>query len=212
MNVGQRQRTVEEWTAHWDAKSGIEDPVELNGYCVAGVPLAAELYRKAVLEPVLERLELEPRHHVLEVGCGSGLLLREIEQRVERAVGTDISEALISRYRGSAETHVCAAHELPFEREEFDRILMYGVVQYFPGLDYFSEVVHELVTLLRAPGILVIGDVLLGDQPEDTPYLWYDRRTLVGLLEPLGLPFSMQVQSRLKRTINLRYDVVIYKD
>ena len=204
--------TVEQWTAHWNAKAAIEDPIELNGYCVGGVPINRERYEAAVVRPSLETLELEPHHHALEVGCGSGLLLSEIERRVERAVGTDVSEALLRRYRGSAETHVCAAHELPFAGEQFDRILMWSVAHYFPDVDYFGDVATKLVTLLRAPGILLIGDVPLGPQPPTTPYLWYERTDLARKLEPLGLPFSIAAQSRLKRAINVRYDIIVYKD
>ena len=206
------RRTVEEWAAHWDAKVDIDDPVEVNGYCTGGVPIAIDSYRAAVVEPCLERLELEPHHHVLEVGCGSGLLLDEIARRVERAVGTDLSEGLLRRYNGSAETFVCAAHELPFEPEEFDRILMYSVAHYFPEIGYFERVVVRLVSLLRKPGILLIGDVPIGPQPPDSPYRWYDRREIVGVVEPLGIPFSIAAQSRLKRLINHRYDVILYKD
>jgi SAM-dependent methyltransferase len=205
-------KTVGEWTAHWNGKAGIENPVELNGYCLGGVPIDAELYRTAVIEPTLNLLELEPHNHVLEVGCGSGLILREIEGRVERAVGTDLSEALLARYDGAAETILCAAHQLPFEGAQFDRILMSSVIHYFPDFGYLRDVVMKLVELLRRPGILVVADALLGEQPPDTPYRWFSRREILELLEPLGLPFSIVAQSKLKRTINLRYDIVVYRD
>ena len=205
-------RSVEEWRAHWDAKAGIANPVELNGYCIGGVPIDLDLYRATLIEPVLRLLELEPQHHVLEIGCGSGLILREIEGRVERAVGTDLSETLLNRYDGTAETIVGAAHEVPFEGEQFDRILMSSVIHYFPDLVYLRDVVLKLLGLLRRPGVLVIADALLGEQPAGTPYRWYSRGEIVNLLEPLGLPFSIAAQSRLKRQINIRYDIVVYKD
>jgi|SRR5579862_5302741 len=205
-------RTVEEWAEHWNSKAGIENPVELNGYCLDGVPIDLELYRAAVVDPTLDLLELEPHHHVLEVGCGSGLILREIEARVERTVGTDLSEALLSRYDGAAETILCAAHELPFEGAQFDRILMSSVIHYFPNSGYLRDVVLKLLELLRRPGILVIADAMLGEQPPDTPYRWFSRGEIVDMLEPLGLPFSIAAQSRLKQQINLRYDIVVHKD
>jgi SAM-dependent methyltransferase len=204
-------RTIAEWAAHWNAKAAIHDPIELNGYCVDGVPVDAELYRAAVIEPWLDRLELAPHHHVLEVGCGSGLLLREIEASVERTVGTDFSATLIERYDGAAETYLCAAHELPFEGEQFDRILMASVAHYFPSLDYFREVIVELVSLLRRPGLLLVGDVPLGRQPPGTPYRWYQPMEILDVLEPLGVRFSIETQSELKRTINRRYDVLVRK-
>lgn len=204
-------KSVADWAAHWDAKAEIENPIELNGYCVEGVPVDAETYRAALIEPWLERLELEPRHHALEVGCGSGLLLREIEPRVERLVGADLSKALLGRYDGLAETIVSAAHELPFEEGRFDRILLASVSQYFPSMDYFRGVMSDLVRFLRRPGLLLLADVLLGDQPPDTPYLWYQPMEMIELLESLGVRFCIESQSELKRTINRRYDIVVRK-
>lgn len=207
-----QRRTVAEWIAHWDAKAAIEDPVELNGYCIGGAAIHRELYRAAVIDPWIERLELQAHHNVLDVGCGSGLLLREIESRVSKAVGADASEALLRRYHGSARTYLCAAHELPFEGEQFDRIAMCSVSHYFPDVGYFRDVIQKLVGLLRAPGIILVGDMLLGAQPEKTPFLWYERHELVDVLEPLGLPFSIAAQPPAKRAINCRYDVLVYKD
>jgi SAM-dependent methyltransferase len=212
MSVEPGRRGVPEWTTHWDAKASIENPIEINGYCLDGVPVDPDTYRWAVVEPCLELLELEPSQHVLEVGCGTGLLLSEIEHRVERLVGTDISATMLARYNGGAETFRCAADELPFEGEQFDRILMNSVAHYFPDLEYFRRVVEKLVGLLRAPGVLVIGDLPVGAQPPQTPYRWYDRRELADVLEPLGLPFSVQAQVRAKRALNTRYDVVVYRD
>jgi SAM-dependent methyltransferase len=204
-------RSVQEWAAHWNARAVIEDPVARCGYCVDGVPIDAGLYRAAVIEPWLKRLELEAGHHVLDVGCGSGLLLREIEARVKRAVGTDISEAMVRRSAGSAETYVCAAHELPFEGEQFDRIVMASVCHYFPSLDYFREVAVKLVSVLRTPGLLLIGDIPLGAQPPATPYLYYEAADILGLFELLAVRVSIEPQSELKRSINSRHDVLVRK-
>lgn len=205
-------RTIAEWTAHWDAKSEIRDPVRLNGYCVGGEPIPREQYMEAVVKPVLERLELEPHHRVLDVGCGSGLMLGEIEKRVAEAVGTDVSRAMLERYEGRATTHVCAAHELPFGPESFDRVLMYSVAHYFPDFDYFREVAAKCLAILRRDGILLIGDLPVGRRPEQSPYLWYDRHALVDLFDSVALPYTIAAQSRAKRAINRRIDVVVFKD
>jgi SAM-dependent methyltransferase len=202
---------VDEWAAFFNSYAEAEDPIGRAGYCVDGVPLDPQLHRAAVVEPWLEKAELEPHHHVLEVGCASGLLLREIEARVERAVGTDPAEAQLRRYEGSAETYVCAAHELPFEEEQFDRILMASVAPCFPSFAYFRGVIESLVRLLRQRGIALIADVPLGPQPQGTPYLWYEPMDIISVLEPLDVGFSIEAQSPLKRTINRRYDIALYK-
>ena len=205
-------RSVQEWTVHWDSRAVIDDPIEASGYCVAGVAVDAETYRSAVLEPWLDRLQLEPQHHVLDVGCGCGLLLEQLASRAQRAVGTDVSQEQLRRYRGSAETYVCAADDLPFAPEQFDRIAMVSVAQYFPSLTYFEAVVTALVTLLRAPGVLLIGDVLLGTAPSSTRYRWYDPSELTTILGRLPVRFGIEAQPAPKRAINHRHDVLVFKD
>ncbi len=201
--------TVQEWAEHWNARAAITDAAELNGYCIGGVPIGADEYRAALIEPWVGRLELEPCHHVLEVGCGSGELLSEIERRVERAVGTDISTALLARYRGAAQTYVCAAHELPFEAPEFDRIVMASVSHYFPSPEYFRGVVTDLVSLLRPGGLLLVADLLLGAQPATTPHLWYEPASIIDLCDELGVDFALLSQPARKRAINRRFDLIV---
>lgn len=139
-------RTVQEWTVHWNSRAVIDDPIEASGYCVDGVPVDAETYRAAVIEPWLDRLQLEPQHHVLDVGCGCGLLLEQLASRVQRAVGTDI------------------------------------------------------------------GDVLLGTAPPTSPYPWYDPSELTTLLRSLPVRFAIEPQAEPKRAINVRHDVLVFKD
>ena len=203
--------SLERWRENWDAKAAIANPIEINGYCREGSPIDEARYRTTVLEPTIELLELQPHHHVLDVGCGTGMLLTEIERRVARAVGTDFSEALLSRYQGRSETYVCAAHELPFNAEQFDRIAMCAVAQYFPDVGYFRDVFVKLIALLKPKGILLVGDLPLLPKPARDPYLWYEPRDLISMLDELALPFEIRSQSALKRTINRRYDVLVYK-
>lgn len=205
-------KSVREWTDHWNAKADIENPIEINGYCLGGQPIPAGKYFAAVVEPTIERLDLKSHHRVLDIGCGSGLALAEIEKRVAEAVGTDLSQTMIDRYKGNAKTYVCAAHELPFEDERFDRILMFSVAIYFPSFGYFREVVDNALSLLRIDGLLLIGDLNIGRAPRHSQNLWYDRNKLLRYLDETGHAYALMAQNKLKRSINKRWDVLIWKD
>lgn len=213
-NFSNNRKNVSKWVSHWDAKASIENQYELNGYCVQGKPLSEEVYYKAIIKPNIERLELESSHHVLEIGCGSGLILREIEKMVTKSVGTDISQKMLSRFSGKSKTIKCAAGELRsyFHENEFDRILMVGVALYFPSFGYFKSVVEDVLTILRKGGIFLIGDLLLGVPPANSQYTFYDKHELISYFDIFGLPYTLSIQSRLKRTINQRYDIILYKD
>lgn len=206
-------KSVKEWMEHYDAKpSSVTNPIELVEFCINGVPLDRALHRQAILEPTIARLELMPHHHFLEIGCGSGLLLSEIENKVSRSVGTDISRRLLDSFEGRSEKIVCAADEIPFEKETFDRILMFSVAIQFESFEYFARVVNKAVSVLKKGGIFLIGDLLLGTQPPHSQYLHYDKHRLIDFLDSLQMPYSIMAQSPLKRTINKRYDVALYKD
>jgi ubiquinone/menaquinone biosynthesis C-methylase UbiE len=206
-------KTVDEWVQHWDAKVGIKDPVELNGYCVEGVPLTFAKYRQILIEPSIARLEVEPGQKVLEIGCGSGQILHELESRGAECIGADPSRHMLQRCSGKSKTYLKAAHELEFDCNSFDRILMVSVVHYFPSMPYLADVIGRCLDWLRASGIILIGDIPIAPAVNArSDYLTYDRYELLRLLDRLGHPYSMMAQIREKRLVNRRIDVAIYKD
>jgi hypothetical protein len=119
---------------------------------------------------------------------------------------------MLSHYRGPAETHVCPADSQPFAAESFDRILMVGVAMYFPDFAYFTRVVEHGLALLRRGGLFLIGDMQFGSKPSRSGYLGYDKAATVSYLDRLNVPYSLLMQSRLKRTINRRHDILLCKD
>ena len=89
---------------------------------------------------------------------------------------------------------------------------MFGVAICFSDFDYFSRVIHKLVNNLKQGGVLIVGDLLCGKKREGSQYLFYNKCEIIELMETFGHPYSIQAQSRLKRQLNLRYDLVVYKD
>jgi 2-polyprenyl-3-methyl-5-hydroxy-6-metoxy-1,4-benzoquinol methylase len=206
-------KEVPEWTRHWNGKASIKNEVELNGYCVNGEPITDEKFCRIVIEQSVALLEVEPGHVVLDIGCGSGQILCELEKRGARCVGADASKSMIDRFSGQSQTILKAAHELKFEPGSFDRILLLSVVHYFPSTTYFSRIIEKCVTWLRAPGIILIGDIpLTAAVSGKSDYLIYDKHELLDILDRFGHPFSLMAQVREKRLVNRRADAVIYKD
>ncbi len=120
-------------------------------------------------EQVLSRIRALRPQRVLEIGCGSGLLLFPLARACQSYVGTDISSAALSLVAGQVElfhlTNVrllqLEANRLPEIEEEqpFDLIVLNSVVQYFPHDDYLFEVLAQVVERLSTNGHLFIGDV-----------------------------------------------------
>lgn len=100
---------------------------------------------------------------LLEVGCGTGLLLRRLARDC-RYVGTDLSAAALTRAAAASDAEVEGLHQLPAHEIDrlgggFDAVILNSVVQYFPGLDYLRDVLHRAVEAVEGTGHVFVGDV-----------------------------------------------------
>jgi SAM-dependent methyltransferase len=196
---------------HYDNKTS-ENEFACLDYFLDGVPIDEASYDRMIRQPVIQRLELEPYHRVLDVGCGTGLFLNYYESIGCKVFGTDISKNLLSRYKGKAKTYVCAAHEMPFEPRSFDRISMVSVAVLFPSFDYFKIVIDSCINLLNEDGILIVGDQIVSTEKFKTQYLAIDTLELIQYLEYKGHPYSICAHNREKRVFSKRKDILIYRD
>jgi amino acid adenylation domain-containing protein len=119
------------------------------------------------LDATVARLRaLNPRR-VLEIGCGAGLIARELAPSCQRYVGCDFSALAIARARLAltpASSNVrlvqAASHEIGnFGERGFDLVILNSVVQYFPSASYLTEVLAQARSLLAPGGRIFIGDV-----------------------------------------------------
>jgi ubiquinone/menaquinone biosynthesis C-methylase UbiE len=132
--------------------------------------------RSRVLESLQRRAiaELAPRDddRVLDVACGAGKLVRAIAPQVERAVGVDLSPAMIDRARERTAADPAApadridfavgpSDDLPFADGEFTAVITTTAFHHFPDP---PGSVREMVRVL-APG----GRIVIGDSVRDTP-------------------------------------------
>jgi amino acid adenylation domain-containing protein len=131
-------------------------------------PIPAVEMRQWVDQTVERALSFKPRR-VLEIGCGTGLILLRVAPLCTHYVGTDFSNVALDRVRAElARTpdkyrHVRllerAATELDGFDEPFDLVIINSVIQYFPGIEYLTEVLRRAIRLTAATGSLLIGDV-----------------------------------------------------
>ncbi len=113
---------------------------------------------------------------VLEIGCGSGLILWELAPRVGCYVGIDPSPRTQERNRERAAREGHTNVELPtgFAHEiealppgSFDLVLVASTVQFFPGLIYLERVLDLALSRLAPGGGLVVADVMDPRRRED---------------------------------------------
>jgi len=107
-------------------------------------------------------LALLPDDLLLDLGCGTGVAVREAATGVRRAVGLDLSPAMIARARtlasGIGNVEFLAGDvsgQLPFSDGEFTAVLCTTAFHHFPRK---PDTIAEMSRVLAPGGRLVIGD------------------------------------------------------
>ncbi|MEP6489024.1 amino acid adenylation domain-containing protein [Microcoleus vaginatus GB2-A3] len=130
-------------------------------------PIPAEQMRDWANNQAAQILALQPSR-VLEIGCGTGLLLFQIASRCTQYCGTDFSPISLNYIRQHLANQQLANVTLlqkmatDFEGVEtaaFDAVILNSVVQYFPNIDYLVQVLEGAVKATAPGGFIFIGDV-----------------------------------------------------
>jgi len=113
---------------------------------------------------VMRCLDLRAGEHVLDVGVGPGLLMRDLVAtvgRTGRAAGIDASAPMLEMTRARcADLPACQLEEadaasLPFDDASFDAVVSTQVYEYVPDMD---GALAEIVRVLKPGGRVVILD------------------------------------------------------
>jgi amino acid adenylation domain-containing protein len=175
-----------------------------------GLPIPADEMREQVDSAAARILALKPRR-VLEIGCGTGLLLFSIAPRCELYCSTDFSSAAVEYLHEQLKSMPlpqvrlarATAEELwANQEEEFNLVVLNSVIQYFPNVEYLVRVVEGAVQALREGGWIFVGDV------RSLPLLETFWTSVELYRAPASLP-TRQLQQRIRRRIRLDQELVV---
>lgn len=135
-----------------------------------GLPIPEQEMAEWLQQSVERVLALQPKR-VLEIACGSGLLLFKIAPHCEAYLGTDFSEAGLDYIREQLKVPERQMPQVSLEQRmadnfdgmaphAFDVAILHSVVQLFPSLDYFMRVLKNLVETVKPGGFIYVGDVI----------------------------------------------------
>ncbi|HKS08031.1 MAG TPA: amino acid adenylation domain-containing protein [Pyrinomonadaceae bacterium] len=204
-------------SVHDDEVFNVNDPVHDPSFNISGwnssytgEPIPAEEMREWVDDAVERVLSQQPRR-VLEIGCGTGLLLFRIASHCEKYLGTDFSPAALNYIREQLPARALPQVSLSeqnaddfakIEPASFDAVIINSVVQYFPGVDYLVRVLRGAVEAVAPGGFVFIGDV------RSLPLLKVLHESIEQHKAEPGLS-PEQLQQRVERRIEQEEELVI---
>lgn len=144
---------------------------EWNEQALQTNDLAAQVARpgtEASLQELVTDISMKllpdgPAKHILDVGCGNGLIVSKLMGNADTVVGVDYSAAMIDEARSQiphGQFHVSEVDSLPLGDSRFTHVLCYSIFHYFPDLDYAMTAIRELLRVAAPGGIILIGDIL----------------------------------------------------
>lgn len=163
---------VYDWT--YSSGQGAHRPdLDLSGWRATdtGRPLPAD-HMAEWADRIAELVLRYQPSRVLELGCGTGMLLHRLHPHLKGYVGTDIAEHVVTRLDGLGLPGVkvvrAAAHEingttvrsaLAHLGERPDCVLLNSVTQCFPSVEYLAAVLRDAIDLVAPGGTVIVGDI-----------------------------------------------------
>lgn len=213
-----------QWKNIWNNKSVqtcstdiIGSLIKANGFDTGCGDYSVEQWR-IMTAWIIRILDISTESKVLEVGCGSGALLYEINvQSNSKIFGYDYSSSLINfaNLYVKGEFKVSEAILNPFEPIKFDVVISHSVFQYFPNKNYANETIAAMSRALNPGGRIAILD--LNDESHKNNYYEERRRNYRNSEEYdkkyNGLTHEFYNKSEIKKTLtNLGFVEILFPD
>ena len=114
---------------------------------------------KVFYKLIYDNIELSPSAEVLDVGCGTGTILRTLSDREDiSAHGIDVEPEMIKIARNKcpdADIRLCSCEETPYTDNQFDVLTACMAYHHFPDKEAFEK---EALRILKTDGLLYIAD------------------------------------------------------
>lgn len=155
----QKQYLHKQWLlSKWEVIEGVEWPPEKIA---------------VMLESIYDGLSLKKTDMLADLGCGGGWISSLLKPFVRKVNGVDMSFGMLDHARQimGAGGLICGSIDaLPIKAEMFDKVLSYFVFINFSDDAFAEACLHEIMRVLKAGGIAMIGQLPDREKASD-----YDR-------------------------------------
>lgn len=211
-----------DWQHRWDkayaTRSGADhSPARFNtsGWFSSydGEPIATAAMREWLDQTIASIKHLDPQR-VLEIGCGTGMLLYACLEHVEHYTAVDVSavalESIQNELTATERSKVtllnCAAEQFDAVPDgSCDVVIINSVAQYFPNTDYLIRVLKQASRVLQKGGSLFLGDI----RCQEVASLFYTR---VELEKAPRQTAVAELVSRICRRASLETELLLTKE
>ncbi len=175
--IQNQEEQISQWQELWDLAyrqdARASDPTfNISGWndSYTGAPIP-ETHMREWLQGTVDRILSCRPQRVLEIGCGTGMLLFRIAPHCQSYHGIDLAptalryiETQMKRMEGDwsgvkLSQGVADEAFASLQPGEVDTVIINSVVQLFPSIDYLVEVLHEAVKVVKPGGVIFVGDV-----------------------------------------------------
>ena len=141
----------------------------------------------------LVRRSCPPGGRLLEVGCGTGLVLERLASHFDETVGIDLSPGMLEKASARGlDVHEASVEALPFEDNSFDAVVSFKVLAH---VDRIRTAALEMVRVLKPGGICIAE--------------FYNPRSVRGLIWALKSPGRTASGEQHEKDVYYRFDTPV---
>ena len=219
-DINEKQRHISKWKTLVDAtckqQTTVKDPTfNIVGWndSYTGKPIPEhDMYEW--LEYTVQRILSYQPERVLEIGCGTGMLLFRIAPCCSFYEGMDISKESLDHIKAYAKEkklnninlrNQSADNFNGIEPSSFSTVIINSVIQFFPDSEYLELVLKEAITATKPGGIIFIGDIrnLLLEEAFHTSVQFYRAHDSMTIL---------QLNALINKNMRKEQDLVVNPD
>ncbi|MGB7709692.1 MAG: amino acid adenylation domain-containing protein [Microcoleus sp.] len=160
------------WNTNYSQTASDSDPTfNTIGWrdSYTGQPIPKQEMRQW-LNTTVERILTWKPDRVLDIGCGTGMLLFQIAPKCSYYLGTDFSSQVLSYVEQQLEkldgnwsqvslSQRTADNFEGIEPASFDTVIINSVIELFPSINYLVDVLQKAIHVVKKEGIIFIGDI-----------------------------------------------------